>query len=74
MAGYIVDQFAFLPISKQRRWQLRRMNKLRCAICGGKLGPDDQHYCEHHREQINRLMRERGARMRAEKSAKAVTP
>ena len=30
------DKFSDLPVSKQRRWQLRKSAKGRCIICGEK--------------------------------------
>jgi len=30
----IVDEFSHLPVSRQRKWQLRQMAKGGCRICG----------------------------------------
>jgi hypothetical protein len=30
----IIDEFMDLPISRQRKWQLRRAKEGRCVICG----------------------------------------
>jgi hypothetical protein len=30
----ILDEFTALPVSRQRKWQLRRRKEGRCLICG----------------------------------------
>lgn len=47
MAREIIDEFTKLPITRQRKWQLRRKNEHRCVICGS---PDlvTLNYCEEH--------------------------
>ncbi len=45
----IIDEFTNLPVSKQRKWALRRAKEGKCIICGidssGKLR------CEYHLKQ-----------------------
>ena len=31
----IQDEFTALPVSRQRKWQLRRRAEGRCGVCGG---------------------------------------
>ena len=34
MNNYIVDEFTHLPISRQRKYQMRRQRDKRCTECG----------------------------------------
>lgn len=42
----IIDQFTDLPISRQRKWQLRMREKRRCTECGGVA--ISSHLCADH--------------------------
>jgi len=34
MTNYIIDEFTHLPISRQRKYQMRRQRDKRCTECG----------------------------------------
>jgi hypothetical protein len=42
----IYDEFTRLPLSRQRKWQLRRKKEGRCTACGGVLATKE--HCEYH--------------------------
>lgn len=42
-----IDDFTALPVTRQRRWQLRRVRDGKCMICGGPLA--NATHCELHR-------------------------
>lgn len=43
----IVDEFTHLPISRQRKYQLRCERDGRCRLCRADAAPG-QHYCPAH--------------------------
>ena len=42
----IIDEFTYLPVSKQRKWALRKAKEGKCIICGikAKRSRCDTHY------------------------------
>lgn len=42
----IIDEFSSLPVSRQRKWQLRRRKEGRCGTCGDVAITKDR--CEAH--------------------------
>lgn len=51
MGKLIRDQFTDLPVSRQRRWQLRKMAAGKCLVCGRpKINAK---FCRMHRKRIN---------------------
>jgi hypothetical protein len=57
MPKAIIDEFTSLPISRQRRYQLRKHRDRKCIRCGQ---PAEEHgyFCETHRQVHNVLIRE----------------
>ena len=47
MPKLILDEYSNQPISRQRKYQLRRESKGLCRICGGPGGP----LCAKHKPQ-----------------------
>jgi hypothetical protein len=55
MATKIKDEFSDLPISKQRKYQLRRKRDKRCTLCGA---PAEQgSLCLKHQTELRERMR-----------------
>lgn len=54
MPKLIVDQFTSRPVSRQRKYQLRKQAKGQCRICG-KLAKDG--ICPKHAAQSRDIMR-----------------
>lgn len=48
MPRLIQDEFTMLPVSAQRKWQLRRERDGLCRLCGAPMAPGES-YCETHR-------------------------
>lgn len=44
MGNKIIDEFAKLPVSRQRKWQMRQQKKGLCNNCGGHK-ERYSHYC-----------------------------
>lgn len=44
----IEDEFSDLPVSRQRKYQLRRMKEGRCRVCGAET--EKGTLCEKHRQ------------------------
>lgn len=59
----IKDEFADLPISQQRKWQLRMRKQSRCVICG-KPAVYSSFWCEKHFEDHSRREKERIRKVR----------
>jgi hypothetical protein len=57
MPKAIIDEFTSLPISRQRRYQLRKHRDRKCIRCGQ---PAEEHgyFCETHRQVHNVMTRE----------------
>lgn len=53
MAHIIQDEFTMLPISSQRKYQLRRERDGCCRICGAPS--QGSPYCAPHRARQNRI-------------------
>lgn len=50
----IHDQFSGRRgLSRQRRWQLRKLAAGRCCECGQRRSRTNRNYCEHHRQLRN---------------------
>lgn len=47
MRKIIRDKFSDLPISRQRKWQLRQRRKKRCTLCPEKAAPG-RAFCLKH--------------------------
>ena len=47
----IVDEFTDLPVSRQRKWALRKHKEKKCIICGKDRVV--AFYCEFHRKDSN---------------------
>ena len=54
MPGKIIDEFSHLPVSRQRKTQLRYKRDGKCMICGKPLAT--KYHCLKHAETV----RERG--------------
>ena len=50
MPAAILDEFASLDISRQRRYQLRKEKAGACRLCGAKAARG-HHYCAQHLEE-----------------------
>ena len=48
----IKDQFSDLPISRQRKWQLRRAKLGLCIKCGEPVLPGFVHCENHHKKNL----------------------
>jgi len=57
MPKTIIDEFTSLPISRQRRYQLRKHRDLKCIRCG-QHAVNQGYFCETHRQVHNVLTRE----------------
>lgn len=53
----IIDEIASLPISRQRRYQLRKRRERKCIRCGQDAA-NQGYFCETHRQVHNVLTRE----------------
>jgi len=53
----IFDEFSDLPLSKQRKWQLRKMRAGKCSKCGAPLATAK--YCLHHAVQNREYVRKK---------------
>jgi hypothetical protein len=53
------------PISRQRKWQLRRMADGMCKLCATPRDDDDPTYCPVHRDDYNARQRQYMAMTRA---------
>lgn len=62
MGKLIQDQFTNLPISRQRRYQLRHEARGQCRLCDNRAAGDSA-YCPYHQERqrilCNRVPRPR---------------
>jgi len=58
----IRDEFTDLPISRQRKYQLRRRRDLRCIKCGKPT--DGMSVCQEHRTQAKDYYRQRQCSIR----------
>jgi hypothetical protein len=56
MRPAIKDEFSALPVSRQRKWQLRKHRENKCSICGAPAITSS--YCEAHRRAVNLRLRE----------------
>ncbi len=60
----IVDQFTQLPVSRQRKWQLRQRQKGLCAKCSKRVVPESiyciRHMVDHRVAARRRYQRKRG--------------
>lgn len=45
MSKAIQDEFTALPISRQRKWQLRQIKRGRCQRCGQQIIKGSKDYC-----------------------------
>lgn len=63
MAGRppILDEFTNLPVSRQRKWQLRQNAKGRCVICG-QPRPGHRTCCDKHAWRNTTLAKARHAK------------
>ena len=52
MPRLIQDEFTCLPISAQRRYQLRASRDGKCRICGQPVVPGKEYCPEHHKNQL----------------------
>lgn len=41
----IQDEFTKLPLSRQRKWQLRQIKRKRCQRCGDRIRKGSKDYC-----------------------------
>ena len=58
----IRDEFTSLPVSRQRKYQLRKHRQGRCIVCGADAVTAN--HCQVHRENSNaRCMRDYRARI-----------
>ena len=57
MPKAIIDEFASLPISRQRRYQLRKHRDRKCIRCGQPAAKHG-YFCETHRQVHNVMTRE----------------
>lgn len=57
MPKAIIDELSGLPISRQRRYQLRKHRDRKCIRCG-KPAANQGYFCETHRQVHNVLTRE----------------
>jgi len=46
----IKDEFSDLPISRQRKYQLRKLKNGKCQICGKQLSRFSATRCDKHHE------------------------
>jgi hypothetical protein len=60
MSKKIKDEFTDLPVSRQRKYQLRMQRAGRCIICGKQA--ISSHYCLHHMKACRERAREAGSR------------
>ena len=51
MGKRIQDEFTGLEVSRQRRWQLRKMASGKCLVCGRKRV--NAKFCRVHRSRVN---------------------
>jgi len=49
----IRDEFTYKPISRQRKYQLRKRKQGRCIICGDKA--ITSHFCQDHAHKANEM-------------------
>jgi len=54
----IHDEFSALPVSRQRKWQLRRRKEGRCIVCGDEA--QDDRCVAHHVSLALAQLRHRG--------------
>ena len=54
----ICDEFSDLPVSRQRKWQLRQSKRGLCSICGAPKAKWSATYCAVHHEAAKLLARE----------------
>ena len=47
------DKYTYMPISRQRKYQLRMRDKGKCIICGDEA--ITSHFCETHAKKANAL-------------------
>ena len=52
MPKLILDEFTSSPVSRQRRWQLRKQAQNACRICGL---PGRTPYCAKHEVEMHKL-------------------
>jgi hypothetical protein len=57
----ITDEFSDLPISRQRKYQLRQAKLGRCVLCGNKSMPDSAMCRKHLVDARERARRTTGA-------------
>ncbi len=57
MPNVIIDEFTSLPISRQRRYQLRKHRDRKCIRCGQSAAKHG-YFCETHRQVHNVMTRE----------------
>jgi hypothetical protein len=62
MAAPNKDEFSDLPISRQRRYQLRKRRDGKCIRCG--VAAVDANFCDEHRHRFNVMVREHKRRRR----------
>jgi len=51
MGKRIEDQFTGLAVSRQRRWQLRKLASGKCIVCGRRR--INAKFCRVHRGRVN---------------------
>lgn len=62
----IIDEFSHLPVSHQRKTQLRYGRDGKCIICGGVLAT--KHHCLKHAEAARERQRQRTNAQRRSRS------
>lgn len=70
----IQDKFTNLPISKQRRYQLRKRARGLCMICTRKLADGNANFCSKHKKQTSSAAKiERSERVAAGQDLRKTT-
>ena len=65
----IIDEFTNLKVSRQRKWQLRKVNTNRCMICGQPS--EFKNLCLKHRVAVREAERVHSGRKRRAKGARS---
>ena len=60
----IIDEFTNLPVSRERKRQLRALKKGRCSKAGCKRKLFGNHFCKLHTKAHNTYYRERARKLK----------
>lgn len=47
-----LDEFTSLPVSRQRKWQLRHRRDGKCKLCNSETADHNVSFCQHHWEKV----------------------